>query len=305
MKLRSLLRATVAAAALTLPASALAAAPTPIVVPGYTTYTGCQPASSAPCFVPYGPDNPMPVNDVGGGGGGGGTVSLTPGTTVGLDSGTKSIGSVGLNPGTNTIGTVNLAPGGVVGLTAGNTVGLAAGSATIGTVGLTSGTTVGLAAGANTIGSVGGNAATFTATPAVTAADYPAGQNIGGLITLTNAARANGLSGLVQAASVAFKAGVGSPFSVDIVFFNAAPTGIANNTAFSVAAGDLAKVIGVMHMTDCSSLGTPSFCQAQQQALPFIAGAASRTIYAAIVARNDVTLASTTDVTFNAQILQN
>jgi hypothetical protein len=53
----------------------------PTVQPGYMAYSGCQPGYPAPCFIPFSPENPMPVTSAPA------TVALTP-----LDASTVATG---------------------------------------------------------------------------------------------------------------------------------------------------------------------------------------------------------------------
>jgi hypothetical protein len=153
-------------------------------------------------------------------------------------------------------------------------------------------------------GNVGGFSNNIQLTPAVTAVAYSTGYDVGGVLTFTNAGRATVGTGLVQAVTATFASGVVP--SLDLVLFNANPTSstLTNATTAAIATADLPKVIGVIHMTDTTLLGTssPSLVQAQTQALPF-AGTAG-TIYGALIIRTAVTLGSTTDLTVTARFLQ-
>jgi hypothetical protein len=182
---------------------------------------------------------------------------------------------------------------------------LVAGAAAIGTVGVTA--LPALPAGTNQIGLVtaGGYTTQIQATPTVQAAAYAAGQCVGGLITLANAGRVTSGSGLVQAMTASFVSGV-LP-SLDIILFNANPTGstLTDKTTAAVATADLAKVIGIIHLTDATLLGatTPSFCQGEQQAMPFKLPSGT-SLYASVVTRTAITLTSTTDMVVSANLLQ-
>lgn len=141
-------------------------------------------------------------------------------------------------------------------------------------------------------------------TPTVTASAYTSGFSMGGLLTVTGATRGPFAGGLIQAATVSFKSNVVP--ALDLILFNASPTGstTADFGAVAIVAADLAKVIGVIHLTDTTSLGSTGFVQGQNQALPFVLGSGT-TLYGLLVVRATPTLASTTDVTVTLQILQN
>jgi hypothetical protein len=159
---------------------------------------------------------------------------------------------------------------------------------------------------ANTGGvSAGGYTAQIQVVPTVTAAAYAAGNCIGGLLTFAAAARLAAGSGMIQAATCTFVSGV-IP-SLDLVLFNATPSGgtITDKTALAVATADLAKVIGVVHLTDNALLGatTPSVVQGETAALPFKL-ASGQAIYGALVTRTAITLTSTSDATVTLSVLQ-
>jgi hypothetical protein len=155
------------------------------------------------------------------------------------------------------------------------------------------------------VGEVGGNATTITAAQTVTASSaYASGNAVGGLITVSNVARVSAGSGLIQSVIIDTKSA--QTTSTDLVLFNANPSGstCTDKTAFSVAAADFDKIIGVAHVTDWTSLGTPSVGQAQNLAMPF-ALASGATVYACLVTRGTPTFAATTDVSVTLRVLRN
>ncbi|MBV8616014.1 MAG: hypothetical protein JOY66_19900 [Acetobacteraceae bacterium] len=121
------------------------------------------------------------------------------------------------------------------------------------------------------------------ATPFVAHAPHGAGSSLGGLITLQAPA-----SGPWQAITVAFSDGL-TP-SLDVVLFSDNPISstITDGAAVSVASVDLGKVMGVVHITDCSSLGAPTLCQSEPQAVPAVVPG-SGVVYAAVITRTAVT----------------
>lgn len=142
-------------------------------------------------------------------------------------------------------------------------------------------------------------------TPTVQAAAYAAGAVIGGLITLTTATRLAGGGGLIQSVAASFTSGV-LP-NIDVIYFNASPTGstVTDRVAVAIVAADMAKIIGIAHLTDATLVGAvaPSYVQSGQNAMPF--GIASgNAIYAAVVTRTAITLTSTTDMILSTRILQ-
>jgi hypothetical protein len=156
-------------------------------------------------------------------------------------------------------------------------------------------------AGENHLGEIGGNTFPVTVAQTVTAsAAYSANNAVGGLITIAGAKRASAAPGAhLQSVIIDMKSA--QTTAIDVVIFNANPTGstCTDKTAFSVAAADFNKVVGVAHVTDWTSLGTPSVGQSQNLALPFDLSGAT-TAYACVVTRGTPTFAATTDasVTF-------
>lgn len=141
--------------------------------------------------------------------------------------------------------------------------------------------------------------------PTVQAAAYAAGASIGGLLTFVNAApSSSGSSAIVQGASVTFSSGV-IP-TMDLVLLGAAPTGgtITDRVAVAIAAADLAKVIGVLHLTDTALLGAaaPSVVQVTGLVMP-VRLSAGTSLYGVLVARTGVTLGSVSDVVVSLNLM--
>jgi hypothetical protein len=140
--------------------------------------------------------------------------------------------------------------------------------------------------------------------PAVQAAAYAIGASIGGLLVFPYIASVSGGAAIVQGASVTFASGV-IP-TMDLVLFSASPTAstVTDRTAVAIAAADLAKVIGVLHLTDTALLGAsaPSVVQATTAVMPFDLPTGT-SLYAALIARSGVTLGSTTDVTISLNVI--
>jgi hypothetical protein len=144
----------------------------------------------------------------------------------------------------------------------------------------------------------------LTASPTITAGAYTSGMVVGGLISLTGAARVSGGSGLIQTASVTVKTALTAPY--DVLFFDTNPlnTTFTDNAALALNALDLPSLCGVAHCTDLVPLGTPQLLQAPGLALPFKLSGAATTLYAAVVLRGAQTFASTSAVGLTAVVLQ-
>lgn len=154
----------------------------------------------------------------------------------------------------------------------------------------------------------GGVQVVVSQTPTVTSSSvYATGQSVGGLLTFSGAARvqnggANG-TGILQRVTIHMKSTQTGPF--DLVLFSQAPTNttIADKTTFSLATADYGTVMGVIHLSDCTSLGAPSSCVASGLAFA-LRTVGSGNLYGALVSRGTPTFASTSDVTVSAQIIQ-
>jgi hypothetical protein len=132
---------------------------------------------------------------------------------------------------------------------------------------------VSLAAGpalAYPIATVGSQITTQTAVQTVTASSaYTSGNAVGGLMTLPSATAS-----------------------------------CTDKTAFSLAAADFDKVVGVAHINDWTSGGTPSIGQSQNLALPVVL-ASGTAMYACAVTRGTPTYTSTSDVELAYRLYQN
>jgi hypothetical protein len=160
-------------------------------------------------------------------------------------------------------------------------------------------------AGENHVGEVGGNQITIQVPQTVTASSaYASGNAVGGLMTIASAARVSTGSGLLQSVTVNSKSTQSTQF--DIFVFNANPSAstCVDKTAFSLAAADFDKVIGVVSVTTWFAAGTPSIGQAQNLALPFNV-ASGVNLYGCAVTRSTPTFTATSDISLGYRILRN
>lgn len=157
--------------------------------------------------------------------------------------------------------------------------------------------------GESYIGRLGGDVLTAPgSTPTVSTTAYASGNVVGSLITFTGAARLAAGSGLIQAASVMSKSA--QTAALDLLIFSANPSAstFTDKAAVAINAADLDKLVGVIHLTDWSALGTASIAQAVGGGLPFKL-ASGTSIYGVLVARAAITLASTSDLTPSLRII--
>jgi len=152
-------------------------------------------------------------------------------------------------------------------------------------------------AGENYMGKIGGDVLLTApaAPPTVSASAYAAGQVIGTKFTLPNAARVAAGAGLIQAATLLSK--TATTAAIDIIIFSADPTAstLTDKTAPTIAAADIDKIVGVIHLTDWSALGTAALAQNLAVGLPFRLPAGT-SLYAVLIARAAITPGSTTDL---------
>ena len=142
-------------------------------------------------------------------------------------------------------------------------------------------------------------------TPTVTAATaYATGQVIGTLLTFANAGRAAGGNGTLQDAVVLFADSQTQP--MDLIIFSANPTAttIADRGAFALATADVTKVLRVIHLSDISSLGTPSIAELHGLATKYVADG-SGNLYGVLVARGTPTFGTATGVTIQIGVETN
>lgn len=159
---------------------------------------------------------------------------------------------------------------------------------------------------------VGNNQFVITATQTVTASSaYTAGNAVGGLISFPGASRLTGEVGGISTSGMVLGVMVNSKSAqttqMDLVFFDSIPSASAcvDKTSVAVALADFDKArVGVAHITDWTSLGTPSIGQAQNLALGYSLSS-STTLYGCLVTRATPTFTATTDIKVSIQVIRN
>lgn len=146
--------------------------------------------------------------------------------------------------------------------------------------------------------------ARFTPTITGNTVQYTAGDNVGGLLTLSNFARVAAGSGLITGAVITSDSAQTCFF--DILIFNANPSGstFTNNGAQDVVAADLPSIAGVLHLNDVTALSGASIHQMSSAPLSVVLPSGT-TAYAAIVVRGAPTLAANGDLTLALRVQQN
>lgn len=133
-------------------------------------------------------------------------------------------------------------------------------------------------------------------TPTISTSAYVTGNVLGGILSFTS----QPLTGYATNANVTFDSGTFSG-SVDEYLFNASPTGggTTDHAAFALTAADTGKLIGVLHLSDCTSLGGAlAQCQVLYQTQVFTLATGS-TIYVVPVVRGTPTFAGAADAHFS------
>lgn len=163
-----------------------------------------------------------------------------------------------------------------------------------------------IAAGENHVGEVGGRVVRLTpvAQPVVSASpDYSAGDAIGSAaLDFTAAVRVAAGNGFIR--SVTIRSKVDITAQIDVVFFNAVPAAtITDNGAVAFGTSDLTKMIGFAKVTDWVNLGT--IAVGYKECNVPIKLASGTDIYAVLVARGAINLASTSDIDVEIAVDQN
>ena len=146
--------------------------------------------------------------------------------------------------------------------------------------------------------------ASRTVNPTVSTTAYTSGDVMGSLMTFTTATRQPIGDGLIQSVTLHFKSA--QTAASDFFWCNSnqlTNTTLTDNGALNVAAADFAACRAI-HITDCTSMGTPTVCTAENLAIPY--GLASGTTgYGFLVTRGAPTLASTSDLAVTVRFLRN
>jgi hypothetical protein len=157
-------------------------------------------------------------------------------------------------------------------------------------------------AGENYTGKIGGDVYSTSVTPAVSATpDYSAGDAVGAIMTFTGAVRTSGGAAILQAARIFSK--VPNTVQFDLLLFNAAPTAPTDNVAFDLQSADYAKLIGVVPVTEWTSLGTTA-CVGQSvgRAQP-VKPATGTSIFGVLVVRGTLNLAAVSDIVVTLDLI--
>lgn len=136
---------------------------------------------------------------------------------------------------------------------------------------------------------------------------YASGNAVGGLITITNAARIGGGTGYVASVAVDIKST--QTGAIDVFFFDANPSGstCTDKSNISIVVADFNKVLGYLQIPTASmlSVGTPTVGVVANVKLPFSLVAPGTSLYACVVTRATPTFTATTDVSLDINLVRN
>ena len=148
-------------------------------------------------------------------------------------------------------------------------------------------TDVGLPAGTSDIGAVTSRPSLFaisvqSAGLTTATTNYSAGDQVGTLFTLANAARASGGGGYITGVTLISAADVIGAF--DVVFFDASVTLASDNAAFAISDTDALEIVGIAQLAGAFAIGNNRVAQAYNLAMPYICTGTS--LFAALITRN-------------------
>lgn len=139
-------------------------------------------------------------------------------------------------------------------------------------------------------------------TPTITAGGYTAGDCVGGLMTITDAARANGGSGMLLSITVLDQTQA-QRAPMDLLFFDASVTSAGDNAPVAFSDGDMAHCLGIVQLPlyNAPWPGTPlnSIAALHGIYLPYALDAGTANLYCQAVLRTGPTYTATSDLVFS------
>lgn len=137
-----------------------------------------------------------------------------------------------------------------------------------------------------------------SAAPTVTAGAYSAGDVLGVLMTITNAARDTGLGGRIRSVGMFDEGANGEVDDIDIFFFGDNPSGstFTNNGALAIVDADGPKIVGAVQLGEIFDTGDGKWLQAVGLDIPYVCVGTS--LYAVAVHRDTWAPDATDGITF-------
>lgn len=151
---------------------------------------------------------------------------------------------------------------------------------------------------------VGGYTVEVTPTVTVSLTAYTAGDCVGGKLTLANAVRVNGGTGVLQSLLLLDRAN--QKPNLTLLIYNADPTAatLTDNAALSNSTDDV-KVIAKVNVTsgDWETINSKAYASLSGLGLVLKAASGSATLYAALLTTSTPTFVATTDLQLRLGIL--
>lgn len=129
----------------------------------------------------------------------------------------------------------------------------------------------------------------FLVTPTITSTPYTAGDALGAVFEVSEAARSGGIIDTITVVDLA-----GQKATVDVVFFHAEPsTKTSDNAAFALAETDANKVLGTIRVADNTyiDLGSDAMATVSNSTIQFGA-TADGALYGQLIVRGSATYAA-------------
>ena len=111
---------------------------------------------------------------------------------------------------------------------------------------------------------------------------YSAGDQVGSLITLSNAARISGGGGTIVGVTLIDPSDIIGAY--DVVFFDATATLAADNAAFSISDADSLEIVGIVQLAGAFDIGGSRVAQSWSMALPYVCNGGT-SLFAALITR--------------------
>jgi hypothetical protein len=127
---------------------------------------------------------------------------------------------------------------------------------------------------------------------------YTAGDQMGTIFTLPNAARVSGGSGIITGVKLIDAADVIGP--VDVMFFDRSVTLAADNAAFAISDADALFIVGLAQLSGAFDIGNNRLAQQIPAAIPYTCNGTS--LFAAVITRSGHTFFGATG---NLQLIVN
>jgi hypothetical protein len=111
---------------------------------------------------------------------------------------------------------------------------------------------------------------------------YTAGDQVGTLITLSNAARVSGGGGTIVGVTLIDQSDIAGAY--DVVFFDSTVTLAADNAAFAISDADSLDVVGIVQLAGAFDIGNNRVGQAYSIAMPYVCNGGT-SLFAALICR--------------------